>query len=142
VQALTIQPVLKAAIISIAITMTFLAPPVLSTAQELIPGTLKTKQPIVSTNANDPLTLNRQKELIYMVQQDCGACHGMTLKGGLGPDLLPERVSVLPKEYLINVITHGRQDTPMPPWGPLLTQQEITWIAEQLQLGHLAQKRD
>ena len=78
---------------------------------------------------------NRQKELTYMVQQDCGSCHGMTLKGGLGPSLQVQRMSVLPKQYLMDAITHGRKDTPMPPWGPLLTQGEIQWIVEQLQAG-------
>ncbi|MCU7800157.1 MAG: cytochrome c [gamma proteobacterium symbiont of Lucinoma myriamae] len=87
------------------------------------------------------ISLERQKELTYMVQQNCGSCHGMTLKGGLGPSLLPERVSVLPKQYLIEAVTHGRNDTPMPPWGTLLTENEIVWIVEQLQLGHLAQKK-
>ncbi len=78
---------------------------------------------------------SRQKELTYMVQQDCGSCHGMTLKGGLGPSLQVQRMSVLPKQYLMDAITHGRKDTPMPPWGPLLTQGEIQWIVEQLQAG-------
>ena len=87
------------------------------------------------------ISIDRQNELKYMVQQDCGSCHGMTLKGGLGPSLLPERISVLPKQYLINAVTHGRQDTPMPPWGPLLKQNEIEWIVEQLQLGQLGQKK-
>ena len=27
----------------------------------------------------------RQAELIYRVEQDCGSCHGLTMKGGLGP---------------------------------------------------------
>ena len=82
--------------------------------------------------------LERQKELTYIVQQDCGSCHGMTLKGGLGPSLLADRMSVLPRQYLMDAVTHGRKDTPMPPWGPLLTQGEIQWIVEQLQLGLLA----
>ena len=87
------------------------------------------------------ISSERQKELKYMVQQDCGSCHGMRLKGGLGPSLLPERVSVLPKGYLIEAVTHGRTGTPMPPWEPILTDSEIAWIVEQLQSGHLAQKK-
>ena len=27
----------------------------------------------------------RQKELVRMVRQDCGSCHGLYLTGGLGP---------------------------------------------------------
>lgn len=91
-------------------------------------------------NRVESISIVRQKELTYMVQQDCGSCHGMTLKGGLGPSLLPERISVLPRQYLINAVTHGRQGTPMPPWGPLLKQNEIEWIVEQLLLGQLGQK--
>ena len=94
-----------------------------------------------STNNTSTISPERQKELKYMVQQDCGSCHGMTLKGGLGPSLVPERVSMLPKSYLIEAVTHGRKGTPMPPWEPILTDSEITWIVEQLQSGQLAQKK-
>ena len=27
-----------------------------------------------------------------LVHQDCGSCHGLTLKGGLGPDLRPQNL--------------------------------------------------
>ena len=104
------------------------APPALSSAEDITHR--------ISISLPD---LQRQKELVYMVQQDCGSCHGMTLKGGLGPSLLPERVSVLPKDYLIKAVTHGRPGTPMPPWAPILTAGEIQWIVEQLQLGQLGQ---
>ncbi|NOR41774.1 MAG: cytochrome c, partial [Gammaproteobacteria bacterium] len=43
----------------------------------------------------------RQNELVYFLKHDCGSCHGMTLKGGLGPALLPETLSAQPKEYLV-----------------------------------------
>ncbi len=138
-QALRIKSVLATAIISITVMILLLTLPLLSAAQEIVAK--KSMQAPESISITNTITPERQTELVYMVQQDCGACHGMTLKGGLGPNLLPERVSVLPTQYLIDVITNGRQETPMPPWGPLLTQQEIKWIAEQLQLGHLAQKR-
>ena len=123
------QQQLKTIALVLATLMTFLAPPVLSIAQDT-----------GSQNTYD-ISIERQKELIYMVQQDCGSCHGMTLKGGLGPSLLPERVSVLPRQYLIDAVTHGRKDTPMPPWGPLLQQNEIKWIVEQMLLGQLGQKK-
>ncbi len=138
-QALRIKSVLATAIISVTVMILLLTLPLLSAAQEIVAK--KSMQAPESISITNTITPERQTELVYMVQQDCGACHGMTLKGGLGPNLLPERVSVLPTQYLIDVITNGRQETPMPPWGPLLTQQEIKWIAEQLQLGHLAQKR-
>ena len=40
----------------------------------------------------------RQKELIHLVRQDCGSCHGMTLQGGLGPALLPATLADKPVE--------------------------------------------
>jgi cytochrome c55X len=96
----------------------------------------------INSIINQPIIpQQRQQELVYLVQQDCGSCHGMTLKGGLGPSLLAHRMANLPKEYLINVITYGRVNTPMPPWGPLLSHNEITWLVEQLQLGQLGQKQ-
>jgi mono/diheme cytochrome c family protein len=27
----------------------------------------------------------RQAELLHLLKHDCGSCHGMTRKGGLGP---------------------------------------------------------
>ncbi|MCW8928660.1 MAG: cytochrome c [Gammaproteobacteria bacterium] len=109
-------------------------------ALSVLPAYSSYSETVDQNNMTQTLSAERQSELTYMVQQDCGSCHGMTLKGGLGPSLLPERVSVLPKQYLINAVTHGRQGTPMPPWGPLLKQNEIEWIVEQLQLGQLGQK--
>ncbi len=82
----------------------------------------------------------RQKELINLVQQDCSACHGMTLKGGLGPSLLPERIALLSDQYLIDSIGNGHPGTPMPPWKPFLKANEIKWIVKQLQSGQLAHK--
>ena len=31
----------------------------------------------------------RQAELIHRLKHDCGSCHGMTMKGGLGPPCCP-----------------------------------------------------
>lgn len=74
----------------------------------------------------------RQQELSYMIRQDCGSCHGMTLKGGLGSPLLAERLSKFPKQFLIETIKHGRPDTAMPPWLPILSEKEIIWIVDWL----------
>ena len=57
----------------------------------------------------------RQKELVGLVRQDCGSCHGMTLAGGLGPALLPSALQGKPQENLAATILHGRPGTPMPP---------------------------
>ena len=76
----------------------------------------------------------RQQALSYMLKHDCGSCHGMTLKGGLGPSLLPELLQQ--KGHTIDslsaIISHGVPGTAMPPWGPILADEEIRWISDQL----------
>lgn len=77
----------------------------------------------------------RQQQLLHLLKQDCGSCHGMTLKGGLGPDLLSERMAILPREFIVATIAKGRPGTPMPPWENLLSASDIEWLAGQLQQG-------
>ena len=83
----------------------------------------------------DAVTPERQQQLLHLLKQDCGSCHGMTLKGGLGPSLLPDRMAAIPRENLVNAIAKGRPGTPMPPWEKLLSPADIQWLAEQLQQG-------
>ncbi|SDL96175.1 cytochrome c55X [Oryzisolibacter propanilivorax] len=77
----------------------------------------------------------RAAQLIRMVRQDCGSCHGMRLTGGLGPALTREALAHKPPEFLAAVITHGIAGTPMPPWSALLDGGEALWIARQLAQG-------
>lgn len=77
----------------------------------------------------------RQRELIRMVRQDCGSCHGMTLKGGLGSPLLPENLRDKPAEGLAATVLHGRSGTAMPPWKSKLGDVEAAWIVDQLISG-------
>ena len=70
--------------------------------------------------------------LTRLVQQDCGSCHGLTLKGGLGPDLRPESLDHYSVDVLRDVILDGVPGTPMPPWRPLITTEEAEWIARYL----------
>ncbi len=77
----------------------------------------------------------RQNELLYFLKHDCGSCHGMTLKGGLGPALLPETLSAMPKSFLVTTILEGRPNTAMPPWKSMLSRNEAIWITERLQSG-------
>ena len=77
----------------------------------------------------------RQRELVRMVRQDCGSCHGMRLTGGLGPPLDAARLAQWPLEALVTTIYQGRPGTPMPGWAPLLSREDTTWIAQQLQQG-------
>ena len=79
--------------------------------------------------------LKDRLELIYLVRQDCGSCHGMTLKGGLGTPLLPANVKDTPIEALASIILDGIPDTPMPPWRGLLSENDAEWIAYQLKKG-------
>jgi len=81
----------------------------------------------------------RQNELLYFIKHDCGSCHGMTLKGGLGPALLPETLAAKPKDYLVSTILEGRHNTAMPPWKTMLSQDDAIWITEQLQSGSMQQ---
>ena len=77
----------------------------------------------------------RQQALVHMVIQDCGSCHGLTLKGGLGPSLLPAALAGKPPEGLAATIYYGRPATAMPPFKSLLSEAEANWIVEQLLLG-------
>lgn len=74
----------------------------------------------------------RADELRRLVAQDCGACHGMTRKGGLGPDIRAETLEGRAASGLASIIRDGLPDTAMPPWGPLLSEDDINWIAEYL----------
>lgn len=77
----------------------------------------------------------RQTELKYLLEQDCGSCHGMTLKGGLGPALLPASLDGKPDGLLVAAILDGRPGTAMPPWRGLLTEAEAEWLVELLREG-------
>jgi cytochrome c55X len=94
----------------------------------------------LSVSANESLikselTQKRQAALIHLLKQDCGSCHGMTLKGGLGPALLPENIKNKPDVVLINTILYGRPGTAMPPWRAIVNEQEASWLTEQLRKG-------
>jgi len=77
----------------------------------------------------------RRAELLHLVRQDCGSCHGLTLKGGLGPSLEPAALAEKDAEQMSFVILRGRRGTPMPPWGAFLSEPEARWIVEQLRKG-------
>ena len=77
----------------------------------------------------------RRAELVELIRHDCGACHGLTLKGGLGPPLEPAAVADKDGAQMSFVILHGRRGTPMPPWRGLLTEDEADWIVQALKKG-------
>jgi len=78
---------------------------------------------------------DRQTGLLYLLRQDCGSCHGMTMKGGLGPGLLPANLAGKPDEALLGIILDGVPGTPMPPWRPLLAPAEAAWMVKKLKEG-------
>ncbi len=77
----------------------------------------------------------RQAELVYRLRQDCGSCHGLTLKGGLGPSLLPKALADRDDDTLTDVILHGIPTTPMPPWAFEITRAEATWLVREMKKG-------
>ena len=81
------------------------------------------------------LTDDRAQALLDTLKQDCGSCHGMTLRGGLGPALTPQALSDKSVDFLTRTILDGRPNTAMPPWRPLLKEEEARWLAEQLKKG-------
>jgi cytochrome c55X len=94
-------------------------------------GLAQAKQP-------DPVgapSIERRAVLRNMLIQDCGSCHGLTMRGGLGPALLPADLSNKPVAYLETTILDGRPGTAMPPWRPFLSDQEALWMAQQLKAG-------
>jgi cytochrome c55X len=83
----------------------------------------------------ESVTAERRAELIHIVRQDCGSCHGLTLRGGLGPSLEAASLAGKDSEVLRFVILNGRRGTPMPPWREHLSESEAAWIVEQLRKG-------
>ena len=87
------------------------------------------------TPVSAALDTARQAELLYLLKHDCGSCHGMTRKGGLGPPLLPGNLRDRPPMLMENTVLDGRPGTPMPPWRGLLTEQEVHWLLEAMRRG-------
>ena len=83
--------------------------------------------------ADSGIDAQRARELVRLVRQDCGSCHGMTLKGGLGPPLTPEALRDKSAASLVATVLMGRPGTPMPPWQRFVTPAEAEWIVARLQ---------
>lgn len=73
--------------------------------------------------------------LEHLLTQDCGACHGLYLTGGLGPPLTPAALAGHSRDSLTATITYGRPARAMPGWAPLLSAGEIAWLVERLLQG-------
>ncbi len=81
------------------------------------------------TPALADISAGRAAELAHMVTQDCGSCHGLTRKGGLGRPITAEALAGADPEVLALIILDGVPGTAMPPWRPLITEEEARWIA-------------
>ncbi len=84
---------------------------------------------LLATPALAEVPQGRAVELEHMVVQDCGSCHGLTMKGGLGRPLTPDTLAHAEPDGLALIILDGIPGTAMPPWRPLLTEEEALWIA-------------
>ena len=85
--------------------------------------------------AGGSMSVERERELRNLLIQDCGSCHGLKLRGGLGPALLPRQLQGKSADYLSGVILEGRPGSAMPGWRPLLSPAEARWMAELLLTG-------
>lgn len=88
-----------------------------------------------SSNISVNISKQRQAELHNLLLQDCGSCHGMTMKGGLGPALTAEVLKTKSRTMIEVTILQGRPGTPMPPWNTILTKEEVRWIVDELYAG-------
>jgi cytochrome c55X len=77
----------------------------------------------------------RQRELRNLLKNDCGACHGLTLQGGMGPALLSDNLDGNPDEFLVSTILNGRKGTAMPPWQTFMNHDEALWLVGVLRKG-------
>jgi cytochrome c55X len=84
-----------------------------------------------TVNADEPSSA-RQQVINKLLKNDCGACHGLTLKGGLGPSLLPQALNNKSDDSLLQTIQQGRAGTPMPPWRDFLSKDETLWLIKKL----------
>ncbi|MFO1090623.1 MAG: cytochrome c [Hyphomicrobiales bacterium] len=100
----------------------------------LVPVSLLALTP-VSLAGGAEVTADRAERLRNLVVQDCGSCHGLTLKGGLGKPLLPKSLAAFPEEGVAEVILDGVPGTPMPAWRGILSEADAQWIARTLKEG-------
>ncbi|MCS4503467.1 hypothetical protein KBTX_02042 [wastewater metagenome] len=96
---------------------------------------------VPAAGAERPAAL-RGRSLGSIVREDCGACHGLRLTGGLGPDITASALSGRDVGALAATIEHGRPGTAMPPFGPLFSHAEIRAIARGLKSGRYLQEND
>ena len=87
---------------------------------------------LLALPAHADVSPDRAAELEHLVLQDCGSCHGLTMKGGLGRPLTRDALADADRDTLALIVLDGLPGTAMPPWRPLLTEAEALWIADYL----------
>jgi cytochrome c55X len=100
-------------------------------AEVALLGALLWSAPVAAGEPN----AERKSQLDSLLRQDCGSCHGLTMKGGLGPALLPSSLDGRDEMLLVETILDGRPGTPMPPWRFELSADEAAWMVRALKAG-------
>jgi len=90
---------------------------------------------LASTLVFADVSAARQAQLMRLLDEDCGSCHGLTRQGGLGPALTKQALAGKSPIMLREVILNGRPGTPMPPWKPFLSTAEADWLVQVLIQG-------
>lgn len=90
---------------------------------------------LASTLVFADVSAARQAQLMRLLDEDCGSCHGLTRQGGLGPALTKQALAGKSPIMLREVILNGRPGTPMPPWKPFLSKEEADWLVQVLIQG-------
>jgi cytochrome c55X len=97
---------------------------------------LKMVLPALCISATSAMAVETGSEkatkLERLVIQDCGSCHGLTLKGGLGNPIDVDTMQHYAREDLRDIILDGIPGTAMPPWRPLISEADALWIADYL----------
>lgn len=70
----------------------------------------------------------RQTQLRRLLAQDCSVCHGILLKGDLGPPLTDKSLASKSEDTLVTTILEGHEETAMPPWWAMLEEHEARWL--------------
>ncbi len=89
---------------------------------------------VLITNASEAASPadQRQHELLNLLKHDCGSCHGLSFRGGLGPSLLPDELAGKDDDFLIDTVLNGRPGTAMPPWRDFISAEEAAWLIDYL----------
>ncbi|HEY3487714.1 MAG TPA: cytochrome c [Gammaproteobacteria bacterium] len=72
----------------------------------------------------------RQTQLRQLLAQDCSVCHGLLLKGDLGPPLTAKSLAGKSEHALVQIIIEGHEETAMPPWWWMLEEYEARWLVK------------